>query len=613
MKILYIDLETKDAGISSGLGAGWPYRDKVNVIGFSFSHADTPAQWREGTRNLVTLVMNSDAIVCHNACYDIGILHMLGIPYEDKLIYDTLIMAKLHDNRLMKYNLNALSEKYFNDKKYEEEFEAVAWELKLVKSKSQNASKYVKENLDIVYASYPELVARYANQDVDLTQKLFNFLLPKLEDQDFVFYSDLIKSVIVSRAAGVRVDIKRILKSKTIVEDELFKINGILSGYLQGRNPNSSAQLALVCVELGVRYPTTLLGNPSITAKWIEEQDGEFFDTLNTYKKLNKLKTDFLDKTITLIAAAEGISVEEVIELEYSRIHPEINIMGATATGRFSGANPNVQQVPKRDKFSLPLIRSIFIPEEGEQWYCLDFSAQEPRIQVHYAAMIGSAHGQKMAEEWSNNPDYDMHQAVADMVGISRTEAKTINLGLSYGMGVTKLAKSLKILTKEAQQVTTQYHKGAPYLKDLVDAAKSKILGAGFIRTLLGRRLYKDDTTYDEDSGRAQDYSYKAINKLVQGSAADQGMAAMVYAYRAGITILFPIHDELTISAPSIITAAKLKYVMENVFRLRLPSKSEVTCGHNFASQHPIDIELDDIGQCEFELFKKEFVPLKVF
>jgi DNA polymerase I-like protein with 3'-5' exonuclease and polymerase domains len=609
MKLLYLDAETRDHGIDSGLGAGWPYKDKLKVIGFSFATNDTAAEWRQGTKNLVTLVSQCDAIVCHNASYDIGILHMLGIEYQDKLIYDTLLMAKLNDNRLMKYNLNSLAERYFGESKLEEDFIPIAWELGLVKSKSQNAVKYAKGNLDKVYAKYPGVVAAYANQDVDLTKKLFLHLLPKIEDQDFTFYSDLIKAVIQTRAKGVRVDIARIFESREIIEKDLFKVNQTLSSYLQGRNPNSTQQLAQICDELNITYPQTALGNPSITAKWIEQQDGEFFSTLNQYKKLNKLITDFIDKTVALIATVENITIEEVKNLKYSRIHPEINIMGAAATGRFSGSNPNIQQVPKRDEYSKPLIRSMFVPEDGESWYCADFSAQEPRLQVHYAARINSPAGIKMAKDWSDNPNYDMHNAVAIMVGIDRKAAKTINLGLSYGMGVGKLSKSLDVSLDSARELVKQYHKGAPYLKDLVSAAKSNIVHTGYIKTILNRKLYKDDTVWDDD-GRENDFSYKAINKLIQGSAADQTMAAMVLCYRYGIVISFPVHDELCISSSSNLEITELKYIMENAIRLKVPNKSEVTVGNNFADQTDCKLLLNEFEQLALVKFTESFTPL---
>jgi DNA polymerase-1 len=305
------------------------------------------------------------------------------------------------------------------------------------------------------------------------------------------------------------------------------------------------------------------------------------------------------------VASAEGITVEEAMHLKYSRIHPEINIMGATATGRCSSSNPNVQQQPKRDEYSRPLIRSMFVPEEGETWYCLDFSAQEIVLQVHYATLIGSEHGKIMAEMWNTNPNYDVHEAVAERVGIDRKTAKTINLGLSYGMGVFKLARSLKISTKDASALIKQYHENAPYLKDLVTAAKSKILSAGFIKTLLGRKLYKDNTIYDDD-GRMQDFSYKAINKLVQGAAADQTMASLVYAYRAGIPVLFPIHDEIALSSKSIEDVAKIHYIMEHVIDLKAPARSEVTAGPDFADQTKLDVDLSTIN---IDQFKKDFVP----
>ncbi len=610
MTTLYLDFETKDFGIAQSLGAGWPYANKVKVIGFAFSFDDRPVQWRSGVEDLDTLIECADIIVCHNTLYDIGILRMLGIEYENKLIVDTLILAKLHDNRLRAYNLDALANHYFKDSKADDKFEAIAWDLGLVKSKSQNAIKYAKENLDIVYAKYPEVVTEYAKQDVELTRKLYKLFTNTIESEDYKFYSDLIKSLIDSRARGVRIDVQRIYTSKAIIDKKLFSTRQELEKFLLGRNPNSTVQLAEICDELGVSYPVTDKLNPSITSAWIENQSGPFFETLNLYKKLNKLKNDFIDKTISLISGIEGISIDEVESLQYSRIHPEINIFGATATGRFSGSNLNVQQQPKRDEFSRPLVRSMFVPEEGHSWYCLDFSAQEPRLQVHYAAMIGSENGKEMAEDWRLNPDYDMHEMVASMCGISRKEAKTINLGLAYGMGVGKLARSLKLSDKQARALLAAYHSASPYMKELTEAAKRNILKNNYIKTILGRKLYKDFTTKDDD-GREQDFSYKAINKLIQGSAADQTMAAMVLAYRHGISVLFPVHDELTISSPSTLEVCKLKYIMENAIQLLVPSKSEVTGGPDFADQTPTILELSDQDKLEYDKFVSMFVPIR--
>ncbi len=107
-------------------------------------------------------------------------------------------------------------------------------------------------------------------------------------------------------------------------------------------------------------------------------------------------------------------------------------------TGRFSSSNPNLQQIPARDPEIKAAIRGLFIPEEGEKWGSFDYASQEPRLLVHFAASMPDNLRHPMVDtivEEYHKGDVDLHQMVADMAGISRKEAKTVNLGIMYGMG----------------------------------------------------------------------------------------------------------------------------------------------------------------------------------
>ncbi len=156
------------------------------------------------------------------------------------------------------------------------------------------------------------------------------------------------------------------------------------------------------------------------------------------------------------------------------RIHGEINQLrsdnGGTVSGRLSMSNPNLQQVPARNKDFGPKIRSLFIPEEGHQWGSFDYSQQEPRMTVHYAASIGEGYeGSQELVDAYKNASADFHQTVADLVGIERTQAKTIGLGLMYGMGKNKLANSLGLTKDEADILIIKYNKKVPFVKLLSD------------------------------------------------------------------------------------------------------------------------------------------------
>lgn len=627
MTILYLDFETKDLGIAEGIGSGWAYKNKLSVIGYSYAMDDQPAKWVEGSNRLEALISCADIIVCHESSYDVGVLAMLGVDYSHAEIHDTKLIAKLYDNswgadpvdgdasddvygsanERQSYTLDALGARYVGDTKLESEFKDIAKELKLVKTIKQDPVKYCKQNLDVVYTHYPQVVIDYANQDVELTRKLYKYLMKNMYEFDYKLLSDLIKAMIKSRLKGVRVDVQKIYYALDKIEEKLFEINQSLSSIAKGRSITSPTQLAEICDELGTKYELTKAGNPNLDKAWLNKQTGEFFESLKLFRKLNILKTTFLNKTISMISSIEGIPIEDVKNLKYSRIHPTINIFGATNTGRMSGTSPNIQQQPKRDEFSKPLIRAMFAPEDGEHIYALDFSSQEPRFQVHYSSSVGSKSGIEMASLWKLDPTYDMHGSVANMAGIDRNSAKIINLGLSYGMGLGKLSNSLKVDVGVAKALTAKYHKASPYLKELTTAAKNNILGRGYIKTLLGRRLKKDKTRVME--GKLQDFSYKAINKLIQGSAADQTMIALVMAYRNNIDFLFPVHDEVVISSKSELDVCKLKYILENVIKLNVPSVSEVTKGLNFSDQKPFTPNLSKEELDELDKFKNNFSP----
>ena len=126
-----------------------------------------------------------------------------------------------------------------------------------------------------------------------------------------------------------------------------------------------------------------------------------------------------------------------------ARIHAEIHQMrsdeGGTVTGRFSYSNPNLQQIPARNAILGPLIRSIFVPELDCEWRIFDYSQQEPRLVVHYAALQEFSGASKFLDAYQEDDTTDFHQLVADIANIPRKQAKSINLGLFYGMGKGKL------------------------------------------------------------------------------------------------------------------------------------------------------------------------------
>jgi DNA polymerase I-like protein with 3'-5' exonuclease and polymerase domains len=310
-------------------------------------------------------------------------------------------------------------------------------------------------------------------------------------------------------------------------------------------------------------------------------------------REINKAHTTFID---TILKFTHN-----------GRIHADINPIrsdqGGTVTGRFSYANPNLQQIPARNKELGPMIRSLFLPEVGHKWGCFDYSQQEPRLVVHYAAttepICFDESVTKIVEEFKNN-SVDFHKTVADMAGISRDQAKTINLGLFYGMGKAKLQAELGLNTKEEAEVLfNQYHNNVPFVKELMNKTSQFAQTSGSIGTLLGRRcrfnkwepatfgmhtamsFEEAERTYGRGRIRRA-MTYKALNKLIQGSAADMTKKAMLDLYKEGIIPHIQIHDELDISVKDDNHAKKIVEIMEGAVTLAIPNKVDYESGETW-------------------------------
>jgi len=283
------------------------------------------------------------------------------------------------------------------------------------------------------------------------------------------------------------------------------------------------------------------------------------------------------------------------------RIHADINQLrsdnGGTVTGRFSYSNPNLQQIPARNKDLGPRIRSLFIPEEGCKWGCFDYNQQEPRLVVHYAS-LQNLYGVDEVVESYKNEDADFHKIVADMANIPRRQAKTINLGLFYGMGKGKLQAELGVTKEKAAELFNTYHSRVPFVKQLMDKASNAAQERGQIRTLLGRlcrfhlwepnsfgmhkALPHEEALREHGPGIKRAYTYKSLNKLIQGSAADMTKKSMLELYKEGIVAHIQIHDELDLSIEDDKQAKRIVEIMENAVTLEVPNKVDYEFGKNW-------------------------------
>jgi len=263
-------------------------------------------------------------------------------------------------------------------------------------------------------------------------------------------------------------------------------------------------------------------------------------------------------------------------------------------------SNPNLQQIPARNKEFGPKIRSLFIPDEGCKWGSFDYSQQEPRMTVHYAASIGEGYeGSNELIDAYKNASADFHQTVAELVGIERGQAKTIGLGLMYGMGKNKLANSLGLSREEAESLIAKYNRKVPFVKKLSDKCMETAQDKGVIRTKKGRKCRFDMwetrdfglhiaekhenavAKYGKDNIKRA-YTYKALNRLIQGSSADQTKQAMLDCFKKGFMPTLQIHDELCFNVENEEQAKEIKNIMENTIKFKVPFVVEYGLGKSW-------------------------------
>ena len=284
------------------------------------------------------------------------------------------------------------------------------------------------------------------------------------------------------------------------------------------------------------------------------------------------------------------------------RIHADINQLrsefGGTITGRFSMTHPNLQQIPKSGTDMGNQLRTIFVPEEGHTWGCFDYSQQEPRLVVHYACLTELPGSEEFKEKYKNDFSTDFHKIVSEMADIPRDQAKTINLGKFYGMGKNKLKGELGVPDEEASRIIRQYDSRVPFVKQLMNHASDRAERRGQIRTLLGRLchfhlwepsqfgvhkpLSHEAALQEHGPGIKRAFTYKALNKLIQGSAADMIKKAMLDLYKEKIIPLIQIHDELNISIKDKAESDKVIEIMENAVSLEVPNKVDYEKGKHW-------------------------------
>ena len=585
-----IDLETCDPELIKE-GPGWP-RKRGKVIGIAVSsngftgyypidHEGGGNMDRKAVLKYVKSLCEDEKIdkVFHNAQYDIGWLSTLGIDVKGN-IHDTMVAMALIDENRFSYTLNSIAGEYLGERKNE---------VKL----REAADAFGVDPKNEMYKLPAQFVGEYAEKDARLTLKLHEKLSWEITKDNLQTVYDiecrLINVIFNMTKRGVRIDSVRAEQLAERFKNKEKKLIKRIKD-LTGLNIEiwAAASIAKAFDALNLPYERTdKTSAPSFTKMFLTDHPHELPRLIMQARELNKLRGTFL----------HGLLKHN----EEGRIHAHINQIrsdsGGTVTGRFSYNHPNLQQIPSRGQFAQD-IRKIFIPEMGDYWLKADYSQQEPRLLTHFARLVDQP-GAKEVQEAYQQKDLDFHQQTADMAGVERKLAKTIGLGVMYGMGYNKLAKELDMEPQDAKKMLQDFHGKVPFMKGMLEAVMNRANSKGVIRTLLGRKcrfdlweptswgvhkalpLNQAQTEYGMAIKRA--HTYKALNRLIQGSAADQTKKAMVDVYeQLGIVPLIQVHDELDCSVKSEKQAKEVKEVMENCVELEVPSKVDIDFGESW-------------------------------
>ena len=517
--------------------------------------------------------------------YDLMFMLAAGIrsvgPY-----YDVQVAESLLDENKFVYSLESIAKQYLGVGKLGEEMDA--WLVEHFGKKNPRNS---------IWRAPPEVVAPYAVSDVDLPLRILKIQEPELRKQDlwdlFLLESRLTPALVEMHACGVRVDLAAAEEMERSMGGDQAKLQKQMKRQV-GFDVEvwAAKSLAKAFDELGLEYPRTKKTNaPSFLAPWLDAHPHPFANKVRRVRWLDKMRGTFLRGCIL-----EGH--------HNGRVHTQFNQLkseeGGTVTGRLSSKQPNLQFIPVRTDEG-KLLRAMFLPEEGTRWAKLDYSQIEYRLIVHDAACLDLKGAPEVVDRYHNEAGVDFHQVVADMTGLSRQSAKTINFGLAYGEGRVKLAGQLGLTLDEADTLLRTYHSRAPFIRPLADFCMRSASRVGEVRTLLNRKRRflwgkenRDGTFFLSSKrfhGAQRMFTHKALNARVQGSAADIMKKAMVEVYedsqcRKEAVLHLTVHDELDISvAPTkkgSAVAQRVKEIMEDTVQLKVPLEVDLEFGANW-------------------------------
>lgn len=608
--VIALDTETYDPELTTR-GPGWA-RGVGHLVGISVAVSPTDSwyfpmrheiqpehnldpesvlKWAQ--KNLTTQTPKVGA----NLMYDIGWLRQEGVHVGGKLI-DVQWAEALLDDRA-RTALEILSQKYLGQGKETELL--YQWLSDWFGGKPDSSMR------KFMYKSPPCLAGPYAESDAYLPLQIIQHQYAELKKYGllelFDIESRLMRLLVDMRFRGVRVDLEQaervseeLLKKQLLAQESIEKLAGFEV------NVNANDSLAKAFDSFNLTYPRTKKDAPSFTAPFLETVNHPVGALIREVRKYEKARGTFVESYIIN---------SHVNGRVYGQFHPLRGDAGGTVSGRFSSSNPNLQNIPSRDPEIGPLIRSLFVPDYGEPyWRKYDYSQVEYRLLAHFAVGPGADQIRKI---FNDDPDADFHETVRQLIHtitnilLDRKPTKNINFGLCYGMGQSKLIRTLGLSKKAGKELFDAYHTGAPFVRSTFNHYADIASNSGVVRTILGRMARFDlweGLQWNPDLpalpyGQARGYygqvqrayTHKALNRVLQGSAADVLKVAMVRCYEEGIfdatgIPALTVHDELDFSDPDTPESRQgfeeMAYIMETAVPCNVPIKVDGEIGPNW-------------------------------
>jgi DNA polymerase I-like protein with 3'-5' exonuclease and polymerase domains len=605
-KRIAIDIETYDPQLRD-LGPG--VRRGGYIVGISFKIEDGPGHYlpvRHFEDNLpsdqVYGYLREQAkhfkgdLVGANITYDLDYL------FEQKVLFpqvrrfrDVQVADPLINELHMSYSLENIATRYGLPGKDE----------RMLK---EGAAAYGVDPKKGLYKLPGRYVGDYAIQDVALPLMVLRRQERLIEEhgleQIYDLETRLTPVLLKMRRRGVAIDLGHLQKVEdwSIQEQTaaLEKVRELTGVRLALEDVNKPQALVPALKQIGCDIPKTSQGKPSVQKDWLRGLKHPIADALNRARKMDKLRGTF----------CRSIRAH----LVNGRIHATFNQMRRSSDsdldddtgaryGRLSCTDPNLQQQPARDPEIGKFWRKIYIPDDGMLWAAMDYSQQEPRITYHYAFASKCAGAEVIVKRFNDDLSADSHTEMARICWSAaeieanfkqlRGYAKEIFLGVTYGMGGAKLCKKLgkptiwkfsdrlkkqiEVAGPEGQAILDTVDKRMPFLRELARKCENRAKSTGKIKTLLGRLCHfplKDDGQVD--------WAHKALNRLVQGSAADQTKLAVVTCDDLGLDLQLQVHDEIDTSVNSPEHAEQIANVMRTCVQLAVPSKVDVEIGKSW-------------------------------